>query len=364
MMFRIEMLSAYEGDSLWVEYGAAAAPRRMIIDAGRKETYRALVERVVALDRPAELFVMTHIDDDHIFGAVPLFGDARVDRTAFNDIWYNGYTHLDPDIARRPPADLLGPANGEILAALLLKGRHRWNEAFDSGASVVVPGSGSHPQIQLADDMVLTLLCPTWDDLTALKAYWERELDQMQPGDVEAAMEIFSDRRAVQPDVLGGLVDVEGLLERPYEPDAREPNGSSIAFLAEHDGHAVLFTGDAHPPALERSIEQLLQARGQARLALDALKVSHHGSKGNTSPKLLELLDCRRYLISTNGSRHDHPDQEAIAWIVDRNRECAEPTELYFNYRTEQNEVWDDDELKEEWNYRTHYPPAGCLVDL
>src|SRR5918999_468109 len=103
-MFRIEMLPAYEGDCLWVEYGQADAPRRLIIDAGRKATYQALVERLVALDQPVELFVMTHIDDDHIFGAVPLFADARVKPTIFKDIWYNGYTHLDPDVGRRPPS--------------------------------------------------------------------------------------------------------------------------------------------------------------------------------------------------------------------------------------------------------------------
>ncbi|MEZ5082471.1 MAG: hypothetical protein R2750_03330 [Bacteroidales bacterium] len=41
-------------------------------------------------------------------------------------------------------------------------------------------------------------------------------------------------------------------------------------------------------------------------------KVSHHGSKSNISKKLLDLLDAKHYLISTNGDRHNHPDPEAI----------------------------------------------------
>lgn len=364
-MFRVEMLPAYEGDSLWVEYGDAAAPRHLIIDAGRKETYRRLVDRVVALDKAVELFVMTHIDDDHIFGAVPLFADRRLHRNVFKDVWYNGYTHLDPSIAHRPQADVLGPENGEIFAALLLKGGHPWNEALDGGATIVVPDTGTLPCLRLADDMTLTLLSPTWGCLLALKGFWERELDQFKPGDAEAALEMFSDRRPLQPDVLGDFLDVEELLERPYSSDTREANGSSIAFLAEHDGRAVLFTGDAHPPVLEQSIIRLLRERGQTTLSLDALKISHHGSKNNTSTKLLEMLDCRRFLISTNGSRHGHPDQESIARIVHRNRERAEPTELYFNYHTNQNRVWDNDELKDDWNYQTHYPTiAGSFVDL
>lgn len=358
------MLPADEGDCLWIEYGDAHNPRRIIIDAGRKEGYRTLADRLANLSEPAELFVMTHIDDDHIFGAVPLIADERFKTPFCKDTWYNGYTHLDSTIARRPEQDRLGPLNGEIFAALLLREHYPWNEAFDKGATVVVPETGKLPSVKLADNMTLTLLSPTWDSLTALKRFWERELEDLEPGDAEGALEIFATRRSLQPDVLGGLIDVEDLIERPYKSDIKEPNGSSIAFLAEHDGHAVLFTGDAHPPILEQSIARLIQERGQTILPLAAFKISHHGSKNNTSSRLLDLVNCRRFLISTNGSRHGHPDQEAIARILYRNHENSEPTQLYFNYQTKQNSVWDDDDLRDEWNYQTHYPPAGRLLDL
>ena len=372
-MFRIEMLPANEGDCLWIEYGDPASPRRMIIDAGRKEGYRTLADRLAVLKEPAELFVMAHIDDDHIFGAVPLFADQRIDKKLFKDIWYNGYTHLDRQIARRPAPDKLGPVNGEIFAALLLRGRYPWNESFDSGATVVIPETGKLPSIELGDKledkMTLTLLSPTWASLTALKKFWEKELEDLEnetlaPGDAEAALEIFAERATLQPDVLGDSDDVEDLIEEDYKSDDKAPNGSSIAFLAEHDGHAVLFTGDAHPPILEQSIEQLLKERGEKVLKVDAFKISHHGSKHNTSTKLLNLVDCRRYLISTNGSRHKHPDGQAIARIVYRNYENPEPTHLYFNYKTTYNSKWDKDELREEWNYKTHYPPQGSVLEL
>jgi hypothetical protein len=363
-MFRIEMLQAHEGDCLWIEYGDPDSPRRMIIDAGRKESYRALADRIATLTEPAELFVMTHIDDDHIFGALPLFADARLSNTTFKDIWYNGYTHLDSNIARKPQADRLGPVNGEIFAALLLRDKHPWNESFANGATVVVPDTGKLPVVKLAGDMTLTLLSPIWDSLTRLKRFWERELEDLAPGDAEGALEIFATRSALQPDVLGGLIDVEDYVERPPETDDKAPNGSSIAFLAEHNGRAVLFTGDAHPPILERSIERLLAERGESVLKLTAFKLSHHGSRKNTSPKLLQMVDCRRYLISTNGSRHKHPDKETIARIVHRNHQNSDPTELYFNYESPFNRVWDDDDLKEEWNYKTYYPPHTNPIQL
>jgi hypothetical protein len=362
-VFRIEMLDAYEGDALWIEFGQDDATRRIVIDAGRKETYRDLVDRIKAAGGPIDLFVMTHVDDDHIFGAIPLLGDARVNQETFRDIWYNGFTHLDPDVARRPPADLLGPRNGEVFAALLLDGHHPWNEAFDGGATVVIPDGAALPTKDVAG-MKITLLSPTWTELERMKSFWEEELEDMEPNDPAAALALFSERSDLQPDVLGTLVDVEELLEHEYESDSKEPNGSSIAFLAEYDGHAVLFAGDAHPTVLERSVARLLHDRGEPRLRLDAFKVSHHGSKNNTSVALLDLLDCRRYLISTNGSRHHHPDQEAIARIVHRNHAEPVPTELYFNHRTEWNKVWDDDDLKDDWHYLTFYPPKGQTLVL
>jgi len=178
-------------------------------------------------------------------------------------------------------------------------------------------------------------------------------------------LEIFEEKPALQPDVLGaGSIDIDDLVERPYVEDTREPNGSSIAFLAEFEGSAILFTGDAHPRVLVQSLNRLLQERNIPVLPLDAFKVSHHGSRNNTSPELLRLVECRRFLFSSNGTKHGHPHQETIARILQRNIENDLPTELLFNYASEQNRIWDETDVKDEWNYTTHYPPTGSLLRL
>ena len=365
-MFTIEMLDAYEGDALWIEYGAGEDVHRVLIDAGRKETYRDIVERIEATEGPLDLFVITHIDDDHIFGALPLLADGRVAADRFRDVWYNGYTQLDPAIARRPPRDVLGAKKGEIFAGLLLQGGFPWNNLFDDGRTAVVEDEGELPWRELAGGMRLTLLSPRWHDLARLRDFWDRTLEDMEPGDAAAALALFEDLRSVQPDVLGGSLDIQGILDDDDEKmDDKEPNGSSIAFLAEWDGRRVLFTGDAHPPVLEGSIRRLLEERGEGpRLRLDAFKVSHHGSKKNTSRALLDLIDCDTFLISTSGSRHHHPDKQALARIVDRFRGGARPTRLFFNHRSDETQVWDDPDAQDAWNYRAYYPPAGCLLDL
>jgi hypothetical protein len=117
-----------------------------------------------------------------------------------------------------------------------------------------------------------------------------------------------------------------------------------------------LFAGDGHAPQIETSVQRLLDARGLERLRLDAFKMSHHGSARNNSLSLLELLDCPRYLISTNGSRHHHPDPAALARALDV---VGGGAELHFNYRSEESLPWDDPALKAQHRYEAFYPNGG-----
>ena len=89
--------------------------------------------------------------------------------------------------------------------------------------------------------------------------------------------------------------------------------------MTEFEDKAVLFVGDAHAPQVEASVERLLKARGLDRLRLDAFKMSHHGSARNNSTALLELLDCPRYLISSDGLRRaSRPSVIRVARSGDR----------------------------------------------
>ena len=115
---------------------------------------------------------------------------------------------------------------------------------------------------------------------------------------------------------------------------------------------------------LAASIRTLLRQRKADRLKLDALKVSHHASQNNLSTELLQLLDCPRYLVSTNGDHFSHPDREAIGRIIKYGGD--RPT-LHFNYRSKFNEVWARAELQEQYPYMTSYPEgdkSGASVAL
>ena len=91
--------------------------------------------------------------------------------------------------------------------------------------------------------------------------------------------------------------------------------------------------------------------------------MAHHGSARNNSFELLELIDCQRYLLSSNGSRHHHPDREALARVL---TVCEDGVEFYFNYKSDESLPWADENLKAQHSYEAFYPDGkkGLRVTL
>lgn len=342
-MFDIEMLPAREGDCLWIRYGDADAPRQILIDGGRLGTYRDIKDRLMELpedQREFELFVITHVDRDHIEGALALLEDPDLELT-FKEVWFNGYDHLKGE-----ELESFGAVQGEKLTTALLRRKERWNATFNGGP-VKIPDEGDLPQISVAGGLSLTLLSPDTDKLARLLPQWETECEEagLLPG-IEAR------RSEVEGlETFGGVPDVEKLAAKPLKPDTTRPNGSSIALLAEYDGIRVLLGADAHIDRLVPSLQALV-ADGD-RLRLDAFKLSHHGSSGNVSQELLELIECPRYLISTNGSYFKHPTAEAIARVL---KYGGSNKTLFFNYDSDYTRLWNDEDLRRNYDYKVKLP--------
>jgi hypothetical protein len=96
----------------------------------------------------------------------------------------------------------------------------------------------------------------------------------------------------------------------------------------------------------------MLSASEHPALELDAYKLAHHGSRANTSKKLLERLACRRYLISTNGSQFEHPDRESIARIIQFG---SEEKDILFNYETDYTTIRHNDSLENFHKYQARF---------
>jgi hypothetical protein len=344
-MFRVEMLPAGPGDCLWIEYGEdPAAPNTIIIDGGdrgggkvlRRRIARALEERGV--DRiDVELLIVTHIDNDHIVGVVELLGVKPKAPVKIDDIWFNGRKHMDT---------LLGTDKGDVLGQLLAKPGMRWNRAF-SGKQVMF--KGDPVEKELAGGMKITVLGPTRERLEALAGSWATIEEYFPP--------ITADNESLLGKDDGWPPEFEDM----PEADDSKANGSSIVVLLEYDGKRLLATGDAFAPDLSEAIATVADANGKLRL--DAFKVPHHGSASNYAEKLYKSLKCRKYLVSSNGSRHGHPDNHAILGIVQNTSSPA----LIFNCTSEYNRLWGEAPEDVDAAYTVHYPDddrAGISITL
>jgi len=323
----------------------------MVVDGGRASAYpflHAELKTITAAGETLDLYVLTHIDADHIEGALLYLKDGNRP-IAPTDVWYNGYRQMR-QTGRR------SMKQGDEYSTALAKLGWPLNRQFTGR----IASTDTAPvELQVAG-LKVTMLSPDTAHLKALGDKWE-SLRAQQTALTEAKTRegmrgSKQDRNPIpDPLVLDSLV-ADG------ETDTELPNGSSIAFVAEWEGRRIMLGGDAHPDALVSSLGPLAEG---GRYRVDVLKASHHGSAKNTSRRLIELIDCRRIVISTNGNLHGHPDPQSLARFIHYGP-CG-LKHLYFNYDTDRTRPWNEPEAKRRYGYETHYPmdiPGVIEIDL
>jgi hypothetical protein len=349
------MFPAQQGDALWIEYGTPGSVHRVLIDAGTPPTYQRLKDRIQGLpteDRNFDLLIVTHVDTDHIGGALKLLADQSLGAT-FRDIWFNDLDDL-PECSE----PTRGPIDGAIMKRVAEGLGLDRNRAFQ-GAAAAVPDQGPLPKKSLAGGMVLTLLSPGIPQIADLRCAWIAALRKAGLGPGAPSADELNERarrKGVKIPRGVGTHDIQALAAVPFVRDRARANGSTIAVLAEYEGRRCLLAGDAFPDVLTASLGRLRAERGGDPLSVDAFKLPHHGSRRNVNAELVRAVSCACYLFSTDGSVFGHPDPEAVARVI---RHGGTNLTLAFNYRSEQNHVWDDARLMDQHRYRVRYPVDG-----
>lgn len=351
-MFTIEMLPASMGDALWIEYGEGAAINRVLIDGGTPGTRAEVERKLQGLDEPRlELLVVTHVDSDHVGGVVELLErDATGVRP--HDVWFNALQHLPTG-----GFEELGAVQGERLSTWLeAHDEVGWNAAF-KGAAVCIPDDERQPlpACELEGGLHLTVLAPGSPELAALRPAWEKEL--AAAGMLEGVPAAVVEPEPAGLEELGVPTpqDVRDWAAAETELDTTPANGSSICLLAEFAGRSALLLGDGHADVIAVGIERLLEQRGLQQLAVDVVKLPHHGSRRNVTAGFIGSVRSERFLVSTNGSVYHHPDREAIARTIVSSKD---PVTICFNY-AERIPPWDEPVYREEFGYSIDPPEDG-----
>src|SRR5262249_32094477 len=134
-----------------------------------KKDLRARLLALPPKQRTFELFVITHIDRDHIEGALDLLEDDTL-AVRFKQIWFNGYDHL-----KSAKIETFGALQGERLTTALLNRKKAWNFCV-KGRAIRIRGT-TLPKIKLASGMTLTILSPDRQKLVDLIPDWVKECE-------------------------------------------------------------------------------------------------------------------------------------------------------------------------------------------
>lgn len=379
-MVKIETFPAYNGDCFLVHLPEGL----ILIDCGYVNTYKdylkPVLQKLNAEGKRILRFIITHIDEDHIQGAISFLADnGNADSPEIikiDQIWHNSYRHLQSDkvegeIEETSRALLtstiksidhevekqVSGRQGSTLAGYILKNGYSWNDDF-MGASCSID---HYSKITINDQISFDLLSPTDDALKKLEKHWKKELIKLGFRDKITDEQIFDDafeymmmlnknepnENSQQP-ASGGNFDVESLKQQLVTLDNSPKNGSSIAFVLNAYTKKILFMGDAIPRIIDAELEKRSKDVKKS-LWFDLIKLSHHGSFANNSPKLFELTDSSRYLISTNGLSSPHPDKQTLAYMIDRPTE--KPRELFFNYENEGYKLINKEDLKKKHSF-------------
>lgn len=359
-MLKLKMYPAKNGDAFLIN----ANGNHLLVDAGYASTYTDYIAQDLAeLSRTGErltLVVCTHIDADHIGGLLTFFsanGGAGNRGIEVEAVWHNSLRSLPcpptgpgviedtrgleaikrrgyPMTAERA-ADPISAGQGSSLAKLIRSQCYHWN--FGDGSRSIDRRCAA---LELPNAVQLTVLGPSVERLESLRTLWFKEMQKLdyrgsgRSSDlVDDAYEMWCAHAAQQPASPGVqpiAANKDLSLAEVYTADTGIANGSSIALLLTVGRAKVLLLADAWA---EDMVLELKQRRAEAGIQLfDAIKVSHHGSHHNTSVELLALVDAPCFLISTNGTRHGHPDFAVLAAIVDR--PAPFERKIYFNYET------------------------------
>lgn len=328
-MISVEVFPAGYGDAMLVSYGDLAAPTRVLIDGGLTGAAKRIERRLAELDATIDLFVVTHIDADHIAGAVRLLNTPSfVERV--EAVWFNGRVHVEQF------SDLMGALDGERFGDRIQELGLRWNEGWEPRVRSPRPAAnvggpifvaGTPIRVSMPGGAHATVLSPDADKMKRLLKEWRRTIRR---AGLAGSGRVTRDDPDKPPRPLMGRASLADVAARESDDDDTEANGSSIAFVLEiPDGgetRRLLMTGDAHPDLLLAGVNHLRD--GDERYAVDLCKLPHHASRRNVTMDLVQALDCKHWIVSTNGKRFLHPNNEAIARVLVSNPGST----LYCNY--------------------------------
>ena len=342
-MIKVHMLPAKEGDFFWIEYGKDKDFYHILVDGGVDITGNTFAKIIMEIDERGEsieALILTHIDYDHIQGVT--VGLEKIEKEVLSRVVKRIIFNTSKGIRNKGITTKSDKENWEEVIRI-----HRSTEGYGVGEAIslieLIKEKGlidrlidyvvSGTTITTDLEAQIKIISPNHKTLEGLLLNWENYNDQDTSRGYASNLEMS----------LKNLVDLQ---DEKLGYDSSVNNKSSIAFIFEFDNFKLAFLGDSVPSIC---IKGLKEHKCPLPYKVDAIKISHHGSRNNTSDKLLKALPTDKYMISTNGKGKKVPSKVVLAHIL----KCFpnENMKVYCNYKWWENEYsgnyfTDDDKHK------------------
>ena len=335
----IKVLKAFHGDCILIKtFDNQGNPFNILVDGGPSKTFKYALNKELKDIEVIHLLILTHIDSDHIGGFIRFFKSSLFDKIEIKKYWFNG-----PNLLRISSGNKISYNQGKTLEELLLQK----NEPVDKWKDQIFC---TGEPLELSSGITCKILSPTKDILESLYEKWPEVTKEMLRKSKKVAIS-----GSAPSQITRG--DLEELVNQPFKPAKKVENdlanSSSIAFILNLPDTSILMLGDARAEIIEKSLREFAYSEANP-VQVEYVKVSHHGSKNNTSCAVLDLINSQHYIISTNGGsgRTRHPDREVIARILyHSHRDFKRMRTIHFNYplqkiQSKSGTLIEDDDLK------------------
>lgn len=371
--YRTTMLDCAEGDCFFLEFCFDSMEYTILVDTGPGACWttslKPFLDQLIAKKKKINVLVITHIDSDHIGGAIKLFQSEEYSGLV-DEVWFNGLKQV-------LNIDAVSSVSGNQAAYQRIIFQHLHNDSLDGvhpisakqalslGCLLTRCGKTTRritcdtPPLILTDSFRIDFLLPTASQLIALQKHFLRHLRQVGGGkqifltpEGEIAFEhLLRDEDTTNWDIRPisqtslDIHRIEKWAAATSDESQSVTNTSSIAICITFYGKCFLFPGDA-------AGQDILTAVMEKKLPsnYEIIKLPHHGSTRNCL-SLLEKLDGKIYLISTDSKRFQHPGKETLAKLVTRH--TVGTRHLVFNYHSPMFELFHNAWCEDKYCYHS-----------
>lgn len=325
------------GDAIWIRYlGNDSKWHNILVDGGYGNSYKTAFGPLISKISKGEvvdLWIITHTDADHIGAILGFIKDKKISKKkeVVTQIWFN-----------------YSPSTVEMTTGKLsVKQGMNLRTYLEVNGYVVMQPIDNNLPAQDLHGLKIKVLSPSLENLAKSKNHWK---------DTEKQVKMKLGRTQDQADHSS---TIEELKHNTFSEDTDPWNGASIAFLVEFKDVRCLFLSDSHPSVVVSSLN-ILGYTSPSPLNLGLVQLSHHGSKANNSPDLLNVIKTSTFVVTGNGITNRHPDKETLVRILLRNHQENESKFVFPSQTNALRQIFSVDQNPfSRWGFSCVFPPEN-----